>query len=180
MSTDLLRDPVFCEPLVQWSADEEVLLDTLAGYVGGGLYLGDGVVVVAGAAHLLALEERLQQQAIDTDQARAEEQLIAIEAEQLRETLQMRPAESRGHFVHELAAVIARARGAGRHVRVFGEFAAFASESPHVWAQLDQAWRHAAGDEAVSLLCTYPKNGASDPLPGEPCCQAALGHAPHG
>ena len=60
------QTPVFwgeiapCEHIAQFYEHDGVLLDTLAGFVGGGLKQGEGVIVLATAEHLKALEQRLE------------------------------------------------------------------------------------------------------------------------
>jgi hypothetical protein len=48
-----------CEHLVQIYADQGVFLDSLEGFVSGGLLAGEGVIVIGTRAHLIALEQRL-------------------------------------------------------------------------------------------------------------------------
>ena len=59
------------EHLVQIYEEDSVVLDALEGFIGGGLRAGDGVLVIATAAHLHALEERLTAQGVDVGAARA-------------------------------------------------------------------------------------------------------------
>lgn len=48
-----------CEHLVQIYQDEDVFLDSLEGFIAGGIQAGDGVVVIATPMHLASLNERL-------------------------------------------------------------------------------------------------------------------------
>ena len=54
-----------CEHLVQIYQEDDAFLDSLEGFVAGGLRSGDGVVVIATPSHTAALEDRLRAQGID-------------------------------------------------------------------------------------------------------------------
>src|ERR1700752_4088002 len=71
-----------CEHLVQIYQDDGVFLDSLEGFVAGGLRAGDGVVVIATAPHLTALEDRLRAAGIDLETASLTDQYIGLPAEQ--------------------------------------------------------------------------------------------------
>src|SRR5688500_10013851 len=70
-----------CEHLVQIYQNEGVFLDTLEGFTAGGLRSGDGVIVIATAEHLTALEERLLNAGIDLQKAALTDQYIALPAD---------------------------------------------------------------------------------------------------
>jgi hypothetical protein len=57
-------------------------MDSLDGFIGGGLEAGDAAVVIATPIHLMVLEGRLQARGIDLERARATDQYIALDAEQ--------------------------------------------------------------------------------------------------
>src|SRR5689334_4419691 len=69
-----------CEHLVQFYRDDAHFLEALEGFVAGGLKAGEGVVVVATAAHLATLEKRLQLGGIDLKGASEQDQYIALDA----------------------------------------------------------------------------------------------------
>jgi len=71
-----------CEHLVQIYQDEVVFLDSLEGFVAGGIMAGDGVVVIATPPHLLALNERLTARNIDIVAAAKNDQYLALDAEE--------------------------------------------------------------------------------------------------
>src|SRR5687768_141840 len=71
-----------CDHLVQMYEDDDVFLDSLEGFVSGGLRAGDATVIIATAAHLANLEERLQARGFQLDVATARDQYIALDAEE--------------------------------------------------------------------------------------------------
>ena len=71
-----------CEHLVQFYETDNVFLDTLEGFVSGGLRAGESVIVIATPTHRQILEQRLTSRGVDVDQARSQDQYIALDAEQ--------------------------------------------------------------------------------------------------
>jgi MEDS: MEthanogen/methylotroph, DcmR Sensory domain len=67
-----------CEHIAQFYEDDGVLLDTQAGFVGGGLKSGESAIVLATAKHLEVLEERLADSGLDGAAARAQDHYISI------------------------------------------------------------------------------------------------------
>lgn len=59
-----------------------VLLDTLVGFIGGGLKAGESAIVIATSEHLKALEEGLESASVDVATARLQDQYIAVVAEE--------------------------------------------------------------------------------------------------
>jgi MEDS: MEthanogen/methylotroph, DcmR Sensory domain len=58
-----------CEHIAQIYDTDAVFLDTLAGFIGGGLIAGESTIVIATAPHLKALEQRLDRADVDVAQA---------------------------------------------------------------------------------------------------------------
>jgi len=71
-----------CEHLVQLYEHDDVFLDTLEGYVYGGLHAGDAVVVIATARHAKDLTERLRRRGVDVDKERRLRNFILLNAEE--------------------------------------------------------------------------------------------------
>src|ERR1700731_609677 len=71
-----------CEHIAQFYEDDGVLLDTLTGFIGGGLKAGESAIVIATAEHLKALERRLEASGVDVATAQSADQYIALLAEE--------------------------------------------------------------------------------------------------
>ena len=71
-----------CEHLVQIYQDDGVFLDSLEGFIWGGLMAGDGVVVIATSAHHSALQSRLVNRGFDIVAAKSTDQYVALDAEE--------------------------------------------------------------------------------------------------
>jgi hypothetical protein len=153
-----------CDHFVQIYEDTDIFLDTLEGFVGGGIRSGDGVIVIAMPANLRALEERLTVQGIDLDAARSQDQYISLDAEETLAKFIFKGWPDDDLFTHVVTDLITRARGNGRRVRAFGEMVAI------LWARGDQAatvrlehlWQGMCDTKAFSLFCAYPKSGFTE------------------
>ncbi len=145
--------------LVQTYAADAVFLDTLTGFVGGGIVDGDGILLLATSAHLLALEERLEQQGIDVDEARETDQYVALDAERVLCRFMIDECPDQARFHRVVNSLFMRARGGTRHVRAFGEMGHILWAKGHVEATLlvEHLWQRIGQTEGVSLFCAYPR-----------------------
>jgi len=150
-----------CEHLVQIYQDDGVFLDSLQGFVAGGLEMNDGVIVIATAEHLAALEDRLLKQGISLHIARSRDQYIALEAEETMSQFMVNGWPDDVLFERMVTRLLERARGRDRRVRAFGEMVAV------MWGQglngatvrLEHLWHKFCQREAFSLFCAYPRSG---------------------
>src|ERR1043165_8059574 len=107
------------EHLVQIYEDEGVFLDTLEGFVSGGLKVGDSVILIATVAHLTALEERLRAGGLDVESARSQDRYIALVTEEVLEKFMVRDWPDDELFRKVVSDLITRARKSGHKVRAF-------------------------------------------------------------
>lgn len=174
------------EHLVQLYGDDEAFLDSLEGFVVGGLLRGEAVIVIATHEHRNALERRLGQRN-DFDLTAAREQDLYI-AEDAEETLSKFMVERDGQswpddhrFERVVGNLLMRARwgGARRHceksngertVRAFGEMVAllWARGSTGATVRLEHLWNRVRvlgsgagknGGAGFPLFCAYPRSG---------------------
>ena len=150
-----------CDHLVQIYEEDDVFLDSVEGFIAGGLRAGDGVVAIATDAHLAALEERLTGQGVDLDLVRATDQYIALNAEKVLGRFMVAGWPDEELFEAVIAELLTRARGAGRRVRAFGEMVAvlWARGQNSATIRLEHLWHKLCRNEAFSLFCAYPKCG---------------------
>jgi hypothetical protein len=151
-----------CEHLVQIYQDDGVFMDSLEGFVADGLRRGDGVVVIATAAHLSALAERLRARGLSLASAQASDHYIALDAAETLTTFLVRGWPDEELFEQFITELLARARGKEeRCVRAFGEMVAV------MWGQglsgatvrLEYLWQRFCQKEMFSLFCAYPRSG---------------------
>jgi hypothetical protein len=176
MSSNLgigMTNPVFwgeiapCEHMAQFYEHDGVLLDSLAGFVGGGLKQGEGVIVLATPDHLNALEQRLAASGVDLEAAKGQDQYIAVQAEDALGRFMVNQWPDDQLFANFVTESITRAQAGGRRVRAFGELVALLWARGHVAAtvRLEFLWHQICREQAFSLFCAYPKAGfTEDPL----------------
>jgi hypothetical protein len=145
------------EHSVQIYADEGALLYGLDGFVSGGLRAGDGVIVIATAAHRLALEERLRARGFNLDLARAEDRYVPVDAEAALARFMTRGWPDEERFALLVNDLVRSARGSGRRVRAFGEMVALLWRQGQASAtvRLEALWNEYLEQETFCLFCAY-------------------------
>ena len=166
-STNSSTPPMFwaemapCHHMVQIYEEEGAFLDTLEGFVSGGLRSGDGVVIIATPAHRHALEERLAAAGFDLDTASDDDQLFVLDASDTLAKFMNNGWPDDERFKTLVNDLLVRAGGNGRRVRAFGEMVALLWERGHCAAtvRLEHLWHAVCKESGFSLLCSYPKTG---------------------
>lgn len=150
-----------CEHVVQIYENDDVFLDLLNGYVGGGVDAGDSVVVIATSSHLRLLNERLAKTGLDTSALINSYQYIPLDAEETLSKFMVNGWPDENLFNHVVSDVIVKAKRDGRRVRAFGEMVALLWAKGQVGAtvRLEQLWNKFCENEAFCLFCAYPKSG---------------------
>lgn len=153
--------------------NESVFLDTLEGFVAGGLRRGEVVIVVATSAHLYALEYRLGPSPIDTQTLRADGSFICIEADTMLASLMVDGRPDEASFNRNIGQLVEGAHAGGRRVRVFGEMVALLWQRGEHEAtiELERLWNNLCARIEFSLLCAYPRSAESAHAFGSVCRQ---------
>jgi hypothetical protein len=150
-----------CEHLVQIWEDDQAFLDTLEGFVAGGLARDEGVIVIATAEHLTRLDQRLTARGFDLAGKRADGQYVDRDAAATLEMFMDNGWPDAVRFEFCVLDLVERAAKGGRRVRAFGEMVAI------LWGRGDQAatvrlerlWHELCHRAAFTLLCAYPRAG---------------------
>lgn len=155
-----------CEHFLQLYDNDETFLDSLEGFVAGGLRSGDATIVIATNPHRIGLESRLRQRGIDIDAARSTNSYIDLDA---HETLSKFIADEWPEdesFARVIGEILTLARAEGRHVRAFGEMVAilWAEGASAATVRLEYLWHQLCQAEGFSLLCAYPKIGFTEDM----------------
>lgn len=150
-----------CEHFVQIYEQDDVFLDTLQGFIEGGLRVGDGTIVIASVAHLKGLEERLAAHGVDLEAVQKEGRYVPVVAAAALEKFMVRGWPDETRFRAMVNELLIRARGDGRRVRAFGEMVALMWAQGHQEAvmKLENMWHGLCQAEAFSLFCAYPRSG---------------------
>ena len=150
-----------CEHLVQIYQDEDVFLDSLEGFVAGGIVAGDGVVVIATTPHLDSLNALLLTRNIDVESAISQDQYIALDAEETLSKFMVMGWPDEDFFRALVHDILLRAKGNNRRVRAFGEMVAllWARGNTGATVHLEHLWHRLCHEQSFSLFCAYPKIG---------------------
>ena len=139
--------------------DEAALLEMLCGFVGGGLWSGDGAIVIATDLHLIRLEEMLRQSGLDLAHFRSTDAYIPLSAEVSLSRFMDGGWPDAARFEAFVAPTIARARRGGREVRAFGEMVAllWADRQYAATVRLEHLWNRTLEREKIRLVCGYSR-----------------------
>ena len=155
--------------VVQIYGDDTAFLDSLTGFVLGGLLHDESVVVIATSGHHAALVERLTAAGINVPKAVRQERYIALDADETLASFMFRGWPNHNLFHTAIMQILRRARKGGRKVRAFGEMVAI------LWAEglngatvrLEHLWHELCKKENFPLFCAYPRIGSTqDSAPG--------------
>lgn len=147
--------------LVQFHSDEKGYLDSLEGFVLGGLKAGESVVVIAADENRAGLEGRLAERGIDLTAARARDQYIALDADDTLARFMVDGWPDEELFGKVISDILARAQANKRRARVFGEMVATLWAQGHSGAtvRLEHLWNELLRTNSFSLCCAYPRSG---------------------
>lgn len=156
-----------CDHVLQIYENDEVFLDALTGFVGGGINSNDACIVIATPAHLSALASRLISYGISIKSLIEDHRYIPFDAEKLLSQFMVNGWPNEAAFNLTISSLLARARGkTKRNIRAFGEMVAL------LWAQgnigatvnLEHLWNKFAENESFCMFCAYPKIGFTGQL----------------
>jgi hypothetical protein len=145
-----------CEHAVRIYEDADVFLDSLEGFVAGGLRAGDSVVLIATREHLADLEECLVAKGFDLDDVRSLNQYIALDADEALSQFMVKEWPDERLFERLVMNVLTRAGRGGRRVRAFGEMVALMWARGHNGATvgLEHLWHGLCKKGGIlALLC---------------------------
>jgi DcmR-like sensory protein len=137
-------------------------MESLAGFVEGGVKAGETVIIIATEIHTNALNKRLNAQGIDVNSLCLSDHYIPINAEKALSKFIVNGWPDEKLFLKLVKELIARARGeTERKVRVYGEMVALLWAQGHNGAtvQIKHLWNKLCETEPFCLFCAYPKVG---------------------
>ena len=151
-----------CEHLVQIYEEDGAFLDCLEGFVSGGLKADDAIIIIATAAHLRPLENRLRAKGVNLSGAYMNGQYFSFDAQESLSKFMVGGWPDEELFKQFVNSLLARARGKNdRRVRAFGEMVAVLWAAGHNGAtvRLEHLWHQFCNSAAFSLFCAYPRTG---------------------
>lgn len=150
-----------CEHLVQIYQDEGVFLDSLEGFVSGGILSGESVVVIATPGHLASLKLRLARRGVNVATAIEQDQYVALDAEDTLSRFMLNGWPDEDLFRALVTRILQRAKAGSRRVRAFGEMVAVLWDQGNSGAtvRLEHLWHRLCQEQSFSLFCAYPRSG---------------------
>lgn len=149
------------EHIVEIYEGHDSFLDSLEGFVVGGLQKTDSVILIALPSHLEALEERMRNRNLNLTELAAQDRYIALDAEVVLSKFMVDGWPNEEMFMKTITPILNRARKSGRRVRAFGEMVAVLWSEGHSGAtvHLEHIWHNLCQKDGLSLFCAYPKTG---------------------
>jgi signal transduction histidine kinase len=150
--------------VVQFYADDDFLVDSVARFVGTALGGCDSAIVIATGTHREGLERRLRSRGFDTAAAIRQGRLTSLDAGETLSSLSVIGWPDTKRFADVVGGLVTRARNAAggdsARVAVFGEMVALLWEEgkPEAAIHLEQLWNELAKTHPFSLQCGYRIN----------------------
>ncbi|MGH7421000.1 MAG: MEDS domain-containing protein, partial [Candidatus Rokuibacteriota bacterium] len=116
-----MAETVGFEHLVHFYEADDSLLESLVGFIGGGLAAGEAGIVIATREHREALEPGLRAAGLDLEGPLASGAYVALDAAETLSRIVVDGVPDRERFSELIGGVLARASRDGRGLRVFGE-----------------------------------------------------------
>ena len=148
--------------LVQIYESDDIVLDSLEGFVDSGIKAGDAVIVIATPEHLIGLNERIISLGYDLQQLHSSHQYIPLNAKDTLAKFMKDGWPDEQLFTETVKEIITSARGQkNRRVRAYGEMVAILWAEGHNGAtvHLESLWNKFCATEVFCLFCAYPKSG---------------------
>lgn len=156
------KDVAPSDHLVQIYNNDEVLLNSLEGFVASGFRSGDSVIVIADLKHLQELDKRLLSSGFKTTALHSMDIYIPVNAKEALSKFMINDWPDDRLFTQLVTDLMARARGRhGRKVRAYGEMVSVLWSRGNQGAaiRLENLWNKFAETEEFCLFCAYPKEG---------------------
>jgi len=153
-----------CDHVVQIYENDDIFIDALAGFIGGGINAGECVIVIATPNHLKSLNAQLSDYAININTLIDDDRYIPLDAETTLSKFMVDGWPDEQLFNETISSVIERGSCKGRRIRAFGEMVAILWGKGHNGAtvQLEHLWTKFCETNRLSLFCAYPKTGFTE------------------
>ena len=163
---------------VQFYGDEKDLFDGVAAFLGQGFLDGQPAIVIATAAHGVAILSQLQHRMIDVKRAQRTGDLVVLDAAAMLTAFMDGDAPNAIRFENTIGPLLARVsenRARGTCVRAYGEMVDVLWKQGRSDAaiQLEKMWNDLANRYGFALLCGYAmQNFQRDTKLFEEVCRA--------
>lgn len=142
-----------------YGRNDDVLAANVSRYLGEGLQRGEGLVVIATAAHIRAFANRLVKDGHHPTRAIHEGHLVFLGAEETLALFMTDGEPDRDSFRSAMGVVIRqlRSKTGTRGIRAYGEMVALLWNAGNSAAavRLEHLWNEVLGENALQLFCAY-------------------------
>jgi diguanylate cyclase (GGDEF)-like protein len=151
--------------LVEFYDTEAFLVDTVCCFLVPALHEGDSAIVVATPEHRDAFERALEDAGIDIAGAIEDGRYVALDARDVLSRFMVGGSPDADLFSETISAVMDRASGGERRMRVYGEMVALLWDDGDVESALalEDLWNDLGEVRTFELLCAYPMTAFDDP-----------------
>ena len=149
-----------CDHVVQVYDNDNIFIDSLAGFVGGGVNAGDSCIVIATPSHIQMLEKRLTDFGLHPESLKGE-RYFPFDAIETLDKFMVKDWPNERLFNRAVKEVFENAGFPKRRVRAFGEMVAllWALGLKEATIELEHMWNKFCQHNPFCLFCAYPKNG---------------------
>ncbi|MEO6095113.1 MAG: MEDS domain-containing protein [Fibrobacteria bacterium] len=154
---------------VRFYEDSEVLMRSVAEFIGAGLGAGEAAIVICTPPHREILEAKLLDHGLDVRAILERGQLLSLDAAGTLEKFMRRGLPDEDLFMQTIGSLIAKAGSERSGLRAFGEMVAilWADGNHEAAVALEELWNKLGKTLAFSLYCAYPIRGFKDQAHGK-------------
>src|SRR5687768_5438153 len=164
---------------VQFYEADGFLLNSLSGFIGTALKVGEGAIVVATKAHRDGLDELLSANGLDVVTASKSGHYISLDAAETLEKFMVDGSSEPNRFLQVLGGLIWQVSQGRPKVRALGEMVAL------LWAdgnysgaiRLEELWNNLQKEHCFSLFCAYPMSSFVGEKFGNPLGSVCTSHS---
>jgi MEDS: MEthanogen/methylotroph, DcmR Sensory domain len=142
-----------------YDGNEELLTANVGRYLGEGLRSGEGIAVIATAAHAEAFSNHLRAGGFDIEGAQRKGHAVFLSAEETLALFMVDGQPDRTLFQRAIGAVLAhlRQKTGGRALRGYGEMVGLLWNAGHssAAAKLERLWNEILSASGIQLYCAY-------------------------
>ena len=146
------------EHVVQVYENERTFLNTLEGFVGTGLLVGEPALVIATKSHREELEARLAAQGFDLKKLESQDMYVALDANATLKKVMREKGPDLEKFQEIFNVLYERLSRHKKNIRAFGEMVALLAgkgKTPSA-IKIETYWNSFMRKYKMSLLCAYP------------------------
>jgi PAS domain S-box-containing protein len=143
---------------VQFYEEDDVLVNSVAAFIGAGLVTGQAGIVIATLAHREALSRSLTESGLDLRMLQSRGQLVFLDAAETLASLMRNGSPDKALFEEVVGSLVRKTASGRSGLRAFGEMVAllWSGGNPLAAIGLEELWNELGETVSFSLMCGYP------------------------